>query len=104
MSQMAQSKALVSTVIGSIFSIAFFNWSGITVTQKVSATSRSTIDSSRTILIWIIELALHWNTFNILQLVGFVFLASGTMIYNQIIEIPGLDALEATKEKEKLTA
>jgi drug/metabolite transporter (DMT)-like permease len=104
MGQMASSVPLVMTVIGSCFSIAFFNWSGITVTQRASATARSTIDSSRTILIWVIELALHWNSFNILQLLGFVFLASGTMIYNQIIEVPGLDAIEAKKEKEPLTA
>jgi len=104
--QMSQSGPLTISIILSIASIAFFNWSGVTVTQKASATSRSTIDSSRTILIWMIELSLQWNTFNWLQLCGFVFLASGTMIYNQIIEIPGMgrDPYETSKEKEALTA
>jgi len=105
MYQMSQSVPLTISVLLSIASIAFFNWSGITVTQKASATSRSTIDSSRTILIWMIELALHWNSFSILQLFGFVFLAAGTMIYNQIIEIPGMGPdLETSKEKEALMA
>jgi len=96
--QMQHSTPLLLSIIGSIFSIAFFNWSGITVTQKASATARSTIDSSRTILIWVVELALHWNKFNPEQMLGFFLLASGTMIYNQIIELPGL----RDKEKEKL--
>merc|ERR1719162_2214631 len=95
MYQMSQSTPLTISVLLSIASIAFFNWSGITVTQKASATARSTIDSSRTIIIWVIELALHWNKFNAEQMLGFVFLASGTMIYNQIIVVPGM----ADKEK-----
>lgn len=102
--QMSQSTPLTISVILSIASIAFFNWSGITVTQKASATSRSTIDSSRTILIWMIELALQWNSFNPMQLLGFIFLASGTMIYNQIIEVPGMQDPASSKEREPLTA
>lgn len=93
--QMTNSMPLAVACIGSIFSIAFFNWSGVTVTQKASATARSTIDSSRTILIWVVELALQWNKFNPEQMLGFVFLAAGTMIYNQIIVLPGM------KDKEK---
>lgn len=106
MYQMSQSVPLTISVLASIASIGFFNWSGITVTQKASATHRSTIDSSRTIIIWMIELALHWNSFSVLQLLGFILLASGTMIYNQIIEIPmlGRDPLETSKEKEPLNA
>jgi len=104
--QLSSSATLTMATIGSIFSIAFFNWSGITVTQKASATSRSTIDSSRTIIIWMIELALHWNSFNILQLIGFMFLAAGTMIYNQIIDVPfmGVDSLEAREKDALLSA
>jgi len=95
MYQMTNSVPLAGAVIGSIFSIAFFNWSGVTVTQRASATARSTIDSCRTILIWLVELALQWNSFNPEQFLGFILLASGTMIYNQIIVLPGL------KDKEK---
>lgn len=32
---------------GIIFSIAFFNWFGLTVTRHISATARSTIDTCR---------------------------------------------------------
>jgi len=93
--QMTTSMPLAISVVLSILSIAFFNWSGVTVTQKSSATARSTIDSTRTILIWAVELALHWNSFDSEQMLGFVLLATGTMIYNQIIVLPG------TVDKEK---
>lgn len=89
--QITHSKPLLMAVVGSIFSIAFFNFSGVTVTQKASAVSRSTIDVSRTIIIWAVELAMGWNSFSSLQLSGFVVLAFGTMIYNRLITFPVLD-------------
>lgn len=89
--QISHSTPLLLAVIGSIFSIAFFNFSGVTVTQKASAVARSTIDVSRTILIWAVELAMGWNSFNSLQLTGFVVLAIGTMLYNRILVFDFLD-------------
>merc|ERR1719313_3223382 len=89
--QISHSTPLLCAVIGSIFSIAFFNFSGVTVTQKASAVARSTIDVSRTIIIWAVELAMGWNTFNSLQLMGFVVLALGTMIYNRLIVLNFLE-------------
>lgn len=104
--QISHSTPLLCAVIGSIFSIAFFNFSGVTVTQKASAVSRSTIDVSRTILIWAVELTLGWNSFNMLQLAGFVVLALGTMIYNRLITFAILDtdlgeAAAILKDKQK---
>merc|ERR550514_746275 len=89
--QMSSSMLLLSAIVLSIFSIAIFNYSGVTVTQQASATARSTIDVSRTILIWAVELALGWNSFSWLQLAGFVLVALGTMIYNRLIVMPYLD-------------
>eukprot|EP00842_Homolaphlyctis_polyrhiza_P005444 jgi/Hompol1/5900/HPOL_000336-RA len=42
--------------IGIIFSIAGFNWCGISVTRNLSSTARSTIDTCRTLFIWILNL------------------------------------------------
>lgn len=89
--QMTHSKPLLLAIIASIFSIAFFNFAGVTVTQRASAVARSTIDVSRTIIIWAVEMMLGWNTFNSLQFVGFVVLAFGTLIYNHIIVIKALE-------------
>merc|ERR1719382_2284271 len=92
--QMHHSVPLTIAVVGSICSIAFFNFSGVTVTQQASAVARSTIDVSRTILIWAVELAVGWNSFNMLQLGGFVILACGTMIYNRLLVVPFLEPAE----------
>jgi len=97
--QMQHSWPLAMAAVGSIFSIAFFNYSGVTVTQRASAVSRSTIDVSRTVLIWVAELALGWNAFNGLQLVGFVVLALGTLIYNRLLVV---SFLEPKREEEAL--
>jgi len=80
--------------LASMCSIALFNWSGVTVTQQASAVARSTIDVSRTSIIWMVELALRWNTFSWLQLSGFIVLVIGTMVYNGILRIPALDRME----------
>merc|ERR1719161_2822674 len=78
--QISHSRTLLLVIIASIFSIAFFNFSGVTVTQRASATARSTLDVSRTIIIWAVELLLGWNTFSKIELAGFVILAAGTLL------------------------
>jgi drug/metabolite transporter (DMT)-like permease len=94
---MQSSKAVQFGCIASMFSIAFFNWSGVTVTQTASAVARSTIDVSRTALIWAVELFMLWNTFSWLQLVGFVVLIAGTLIYNELVTIPCLQPHESSR-------
>jgi len=46
-SQVINSNIILFISIGCICSIAFFNWFGLSVTNAVSATSRSTIDTCR---------------------------------------------------------
>jgi hypothetical protein len=46
-------KILIILSISICFSIAFFNAFGVSVTKNASAAQRSTIDTSRTVLIWI---------------------------------------------------
>lgn len=94
---MQSSKAVQFGCIASMFSIAFFNWSGVTVTMTASAVARSTIDVSRTALIWAVELFMLWNTFSWLQLVGFVVLIAGTLIYNELITLPMLKHDESSR-------
>lgn len=59
---------LILLSIGVCFSIAGFNSFGVAVTKNASAAQRSTIDTSRTVLIWIFFLAVpiygkHLETF-----------------------------------------
>ncbi|KAJ1912565.1 hypothetical protein H4219_005550 [Mycoemilia scoparia] len=77
-----------STAIWVMLSIAFFNWFGLSVTRTVSATSRSTIDTCRTLFIWMVSLYLGWETFQWLQVVGFLILIYGTFVFNEVVRSP----------------
>ncbi|KAK5139956.1 hypothetical protein LTR04_003234 [Oleoguttula sp. CCFEE 6159] len=70
-------------------SIGGFNFFGISVTRTVSATSRSTIDTCRTLFIWIVSLGLGWETFKWLQVLGFALLVYGTFLFNELIKPVG---------------
>lgn len=109
-SQMGQEPVLIAYSICIIFSIACFNGFGVAVTKNASSAQRSTIDTSRTVLIWVFCLiypgaGVH-EEFHFLQLGGFIVLVIGTLVYNEIIVIPflGLDqntrAALAQKEAE----
>ena len=50
--QIHNSWAISLAIGGTILSIAFFNFSGISVTKEMSATTRMVLDSVRTIVIW----------------------------------------------------
>ncbi|KAG8987321.1 hypothetical protein FRB90_003406 [Tulasnella sp. 427] len=73
-------------------SIGFFNFFGLSVTRSVSATARSTIDTCRTLGIWIISLGLGWEVlqfpFSLLQITGFALLVYGTFVFNNIVLPP----------------
>eukprot|EP00128_Syssomonas_multiformis_P017031 Colp12_sorted_trinity150504_noHs@30295 len=92
--QMKNSWQLIVAVLGSVFSISFFNFFGISVTKFLSATHRTTIDSCRTLFIWIVTLILGWESFVWLQLVGFFVLVLGTFTYNEVFKFPGILLLE----------
>ncbi|KAK3987951.1 hypothetical protein QBC44DRAFT_113657 [Cladorrhinum sp. PSN332] len=77
----------VSSVLIMI-SIGGFNFFGLSVTRSVSATSRSTIDTCRTLFIWIVSLGLGWETFKWLQVLGFVLLVYFTFLFNGIVQPP----------------
>ncbi|KAJ3204521.1 hypothetical protein HDU82_005783 [Entophlyctis luteolus] len=61
---------------------------GLSVTQNVSATSRSTIDTCRTVFIWAISMGLGWETFKWLQVIGFMVLIYGTFVFNDVVALP----------------
>ena len=91
-----------------ISSIAVFNLSGLLVTKYASSTSRTVVDTLRTILVWIFFLTMPLSikeTFSWLQLFGFIVLIIGSVIYNEIVEIPygGFDQYtkRAIKEREE---
>lgn len=59
----------------------------------MSATSRTTLKQTKILLVWVFFLAYQGKgheSFKILQLVGFVILVFGILLYNEIIVLPFL--------------
>jgi drug/metabolite transporter (DMT)-like permease len=83
---------LLIAILTAVASIAFFNFFGITITKRIGSTTRSVIDSCRTMFIWIFSLIIGWESFKWLQLVGFVILVTGTFLFNEVIVIPYYNA------------
>ncbi|KAF7561905.1 hypothetical protein G7046_g2256 [Stylonectria norvegica] len=86
--QITEDKKLLVSSLLIMVSIGGFNFFGLSVTRTVSATSRSTIDTCRTLFIWIVSLGLGWETFKWLQILGFVLLVYFTFLFNGIVRPP----------------
>lgn len=81
-------KTIAVTSLLIMVSIGGFNFFGLSVTRSISATSRSIIDTCRTLFIWIISLGLGWESFKWLQVVGFALLVYGTFMFNDLVRPP----------------
>ena len=100
--QMQDNWTIIWLSLGMMLSIACFNVCGITTTKVASAAQRATIDTSRTLIIWIMSCLLGLEPFNWQAIFGFILLVFGTLLYNEIIILPfwGFDA----NTKDKLEA
>ena len=87
--QLTTHRGLAVTSALIMVNIGGFNFFGLSVTRGVSATSRSTIDTCRTLFIWVISLGLGWESFKWLQVLGFAALVYGTFLFNDIVRPPG---------------
>lgn len=77
-------QVLLSSVL-IMFCISMFNFCGISLTHQLSATARSTIDSCRTLLVWLLAMVLGWESFHFLQFFGFATLMFGTLCFNGVL-------------------
>ncbi|XP_055607026.1 solute carrier family 35 member F6 [Uranotaenia lowii] len=93
LTQIANNYQLIMAIVGTIVSIAFFNFAGISVTKEISATTRMVLDSVRTLVIWVISLTLSWQKFHYLQIFGFAGLLFGMCLYNNILILQTYDRL-----------
>lgn len=88
-----------------IFSIATFNVSGVTVTKYINALTRSICDVTRTVLVWAIGIIVtvtagqsrpnyKWELVQVgailVELLGFLILILGNLVYNKVVKIPFL--------------
>lgn len=87
LAQMRENPTITLAMTGNVLSIAFFNFFGISITKKLSAAHRMVLDSVRTCVVWACSLALGWEKFHWLQVLGFLVLTLGTGMYNEIITL-----------------
>ncbi|XDG01141.1 hypothetical protein ABKA04_000756 [Annulohypoxylon sp. FPYF3050] len=99
--QMTEYKAVWVSSLLTMVSIGGFNFFGLSVTRSVSATARSTIDSCRTLFIWIVSLGLGWESFKGLQVAGFALLVYFTFLFNGVVK-PPFKFLQPNEEVEEL--
>lgn len=75
-----------------IIFMASFNIFGVSITKYGSATTRTVTDNCRSFLVWIFFL-MPFNqenlieTFNVLQLIGFLLICLGAFIYNGLFKL-----------------
>jgi hypothetical protein len=85
--QIGHAPVIALYTVLNVASIGFFNFFGVSVTKHVDAATRMVLDSCRTMVIWGVSLGLGWEKFCYMQVIGFALLASGTVIYNRIVEL-----------------
>lgn len=83
--QIMNNYLLIIAILGTVISIAFFNFAGISVTKELSATTRMVLDSIRILVIYLFSLAVHWQGFHPLQILGFLLLLIGMAVYNNLL-------------------
>ncbi|KAL0140528.1 hypothetical protein V8B55DRAFT_1508089 [Mucor lusitanicus] len=66
------------------FMVAIFNFFGLAVSTAIGVPGRSMIDTSRTILTWIIAVHYGWDSFSWLELIGFTVLVLGVFVFNGV--------------------
>lgn len=95
--QLVTNQALLYSSIGCALSISAFNYFGLNITKYISATSRTTIDTCRTLFIWIISILIGWEMLIWLQVLGFALLIYGTFVFNQVF--PFIPCMKSRKNQ-----
>jgi len=85
LAQLSASPRLQLSTAATVLSIAAFNFFGVSVTKRLSGGSRAAADAARTLLVWGVSLALGWESFHALQVLGFAVLLAGSSLYNELI-------------------
>jgi len=107
--QMNNEPRLYGILSLTVISIAFFNFSGVSITKYMSATTRKVLDTLRTMVIWACSMLFHliepkwtmptWKQFG-LQLAGFVLVVTGIFLYSDVLIRPYF-IKRRMKKKEK---
>ena len=62
--------------------VAFYMYESIAVTKEFNATTRMVLESTRSVIVWIVSVCVGWQHFQYLQLIGFCVMTIGIFLYN----------------------
>ncbi len=99
---MGSDPVILVAVIVNLLSIGVLNFAAISVTKEMSATTRVVLGNLRTIVVWAISLALQWQKFHVVQLLGFAFLISGLYYFSCLYSRVYITCLEHINIKAHL--
>ena len=83
--QLGNNPLLLASFVGTCLALCCTLIAGITITSKLSAVHRIVMDTARSVFIWAISLALGWQSFMWLQILGFLVMTVGVFIFNDIL-------------------
>ncbi|KAJ1931610.1 hypothetical protein FBU59_006653 [Linderina macrospora] len=86
--QMVSTPRVLYTMLIFLVTQAFGYYFSLTFTRHMGATSRLTVDLCRTVLVWMISLAMGWETLNFVRVVGFSVLVYGYIAYDGSAKLP----------------
>jgi len=92
---------LLITAVGTIGSLAFFNYFGVSLTKYASATHRGVINAIRPFSVWMISITLEWEQFKISVLIGYLIAVIGMLLYYGVIPLFGEKKSNPKEEVEK---
>jgi Permeases of the drug/metabolite transporter (DMT) superfamily len=82
---------LLFYIILGMISLGFLNFFGVSCTKYVSSLARSVVMITVPVVVWVYSLLFMDGKFYWLQLLGFIILVTGNFIYQEVLEIPGMN-------------
>ncbi|CAI2371437.1 unnamed protein product [Moneuplotes crassus] len=97
---MAQSTPLILLLVGNLIFTTLMTAFSMAVTKYVSATAKIILKQVKTVVVWLFFLVYRGDgheSFQVLQLIGFLILCIGVILFNEILIIPILGFDRNTK-------
>ncbi len=105
---MKNNPGLMTFCVLYLVSIAFYNYAGLSVAKSLTSVHRTLIDALRTVSVWGGSLVINhfthgrfcegWGHYSWMQIIGFLFLIVGTLVYNKVLRLPCLVYEDAPKK------
>ena len=71
--------------LGAIICLVITALAGFEIMRQLSAVHVVVFNTSRSIIVWLFSLAVSWQTFQVLQIVGFLVIVFGVLVFNDVL-------------------